>query len=119
MNASSVIGWRRIFIDRRSAGSSASRIHAEARHAPIPVVEYRDGMSDEIQHPLPADPVGYTPALEKTPDLRAISFLPAKLKVDDATKQAARWIFNDAKHVPLALICGMDEVDITDTREES
>lgn len=76
-------------------------------------------MSDAIQHPLPPDPIGFTPALEKTPDLRSISVLPPKLKIDEATKQAVRWIFNDSKFIPLALVCGMPEVDITDTREES
>lgn len=76
-------------------------------------------MSDEIQSPLPADPIGYTPALEKTEDLRSISVLPPMLKVDEGTKQAVRWMFKDSKHVPLALVCGMPDVDVSDTRQEA
>jgi hypothetical protein len=76
-------------------------------------------MIDTIKHPLPADPLGYTPVLEKTPDLRSISILPPKLKVDEAIKQSARWIFKDAKFVPLSLVCGMADVDISDTLTES
>jgi hypothetical protein len=76
-------------------------------------------MTDELTHPLPSDPIGYTPALEKTPDLRSVSILPPKSKLDDATKQSVRWMFNESKFIPLALVCGMAEVDISDTREEA